>query len=158
MNVRPADFNKVSFWDGKASDATAFPQKLNFIAESQCIKQRLPSNLIFFQLSVCKAIRKRLLQTANPSYVGHMAQLSSLYFVNYFSGHGRCSHSSRWHHAPVCRHLLSKSVTSGDPLTRLPMNSALLEKTANLSFHTALLFRLSLLLLLSSPVYAQCIT
>lgn len=85
---------------------------------------RYPFNLIF-QLAACKVIRKGLLRTANPSYVGHMAQLSSLQFVNYLMGPGRCSHTSHWHRALVCQYLLSKSATPGDPIIRLPMNTAL---------------------------------
>lgn len=55
--------------------------------------KRLRFNLIF-QLAACKAIRKGLLQPINPSYVGHMAQLSSLSFVNYLMLPSRCSHLS----------------------------------------------------------------
>lgn len=53
--------------------------------------KRLRFNLIF-QLAACKAIRKGLLQPVNPSYVGHMAQLSSFSFVNYLMLPSRCSH------------------------------------------------------------------
>lgn len=130
-NLKPADLNKVSFWDDKVYNATAFYQKLNFISESQYIKHRNPFNQNV-QLAPCIVIKKGLLRTANPFYVGRMAQLSGISFVNYLMVSGHCSHSSRWHYALVCQCLLSKYVTPGDPLTRLLMNIHFKTKTKNL--------------------------
>lgn len=94
MSVRLTEHNEVSFFRWQSLwHAAAFSQKLNLISESQYVKQRLPFSPFFVELAACKVIRMGLLWAVNPSYVGHMAQLSSHSFVNYSTASSRCCHS-----------------------------------------------------------------